>query len=165
MKTFDIYEHPVKGLKAVKSGWSWPGFFFGLFWLLYKTMWLAASIVSGIILVLAFVVPVEPQYDIIFNLMGLVIAGVLGGGGNKMYVDLLIKRGFSFRQRLEAGNPSRALADYHDGHSSDTPSGGGTRDVAQLLEESDSSEEKDSHRRSETGTSKRRDGDSGKLEA
>ena len=39
MKTFDIYEHPALGLKAVKDGYSFPALFFSVIWLLVNKLW------------------------------------------------------------------------------------------------------------------------------
>ena len=36
MKTYHLYEHPTYRFQAVKVGVSWPGFFFGFFWILVK---------------------------------------------------------------------------------------------------------------------------------
>ena len=36
MKVFTVYKHESKGYEAVKVGWSWPGFFFGPWWMLVK---------------------------------------------------------------------------------------------------------------------------------
>ncbi len=36
MKVFTVYKHESKGYEAVKVGWSWPGFFFGSWWMLVK---------------------------------------------------------------------------------------------------------------------------------
>ena len=39
MKTFQIYKHPTLGSEAVKVGFSWPAFFFGLIWMLVCKLW------------------------------------------------------------------------------------------------------------------------------
>ena len=36
MRVFTVYKHETKGYEAVKVGWSWPGFFFGSWWMLVK---------------------------------------------------------------------------------------------------------------------------------
>jgi len=36
MKRFNVYKHPTLGTDAVKIGFSWPAFFFGLFWMLVQ---------------------------------------------------------------------------------------------------------------------------------
>jgi len=38
MKIYEVYQHPVKGYAAVKIGFSWPGFFFGIIWALIKKL-------------------------------------------------------------------------------------------------------------------------------
>ncbi|GEN25605.1 hypothetical protein HCU01_35540 [Halomonas cupida] len=109
MKTFEIHEHPDLGLKAVKDGWSWPGFFFGLFWLLYKTMWLAATVVGGVGIVVFFL---PPEYAMVSNVVGLMVSLVLGINGNGMYANVLASRGFQCHDVVEASNPGQALAFY-----------------------------------------------------
>ncbi|WP_417329436.1 DUF2628 domain-containing protein [Halomonas cupida] len=109
MKTFEIHEHPDLGLKAVKDGWSWPGFFFGLFWLLYKTMWLAATVVGGVGIVVFFL---PPEYAMASNVVGLMVSLVLGINGNGMYANVLASRGFQCHDVVEASNPGQALASY-----------------------------------------------------
>jgi len=39
MKKFRVYRHPTLGYKAVKIGFSWTAFLFGIFWILYHKLW------------------------------------------------------------------------------------------------------------------------------
>jgi hypothetical protein len=39
MTKYDVYRYPVRGYAAIKRGFSWPGFFFGIFWALAKRLW------------------------------------------------------------------------------------------------------------------------------
>jgi hypothetical protein len=39
MRTFNVFQHPDAGLVAVKVGFSWPAFFFGFIWMMFKKMW------------------------------------------------------------------------------------------------------------------------------
>jgi hypothetical protein len=39
MKTYHVFVHPVHGLEAVKSGFSWPAFLLPSLWMLEKRMW------------------------------------------------------------------------------------------------------------------------------
>jgi hypothetical protein len=39
MKPFQVYQHPIHGFEAVKVGFSWPAFAFGIFWMLAKKLW------------------------------------------------------------------------------------------------------------------------------
>jgi len=44
MKVFKVYKHPVSGYEAVKVGFSWPGFFWIVTWLLWKRLWGIAGV-------------------------------------------------------------------------------------------------------------------------
>lgn len=46
MKKFNVYRHPTEGVEAVKIGFSWPAFFFGIIWMLVKRLWSLASLWS-----------------------------------------------------------------------------------------------------------------------
>jgi len=51
MKTYKVFRHPVLGYRAVKVGFSWPGFLFPVIWLLVKKLWWhAVVVISGVIL-------------------------------------------------------------------------------------------------------------------
>jgi hypothetical protein len=47
MKTFSVYQHPMLGSTAVKHGFSWPAFVFGIFWAMRHKLW---HVVGGICL-------------------------------------------------------------------------------------------------------------------
>ena len=51
MKRFEIFSHPVLGFEVIKSGFSWPGFFFTWIWLLICRMWGHAIAVAAIYVV------------------------------------------------------------------------------------------------------------------
>jgi uncharacterized protein DUF2628 len=44
MKTFRVFVHPVHGLEAVKSGFSWPAFLLPSVWMLEKRLWGRAAL-------------------------------------------------------------------------------------------------------------------------
>lgn len=44
MKDFKVFTHPQAASAAVKIGFSWPGLFFGVFWLLWHRMWGRAAL-------------------------------------------------------------------------------------------------------------------------
>ncbi len=53
MKTYHVFRHHIRGYEAVKIGFSWPAFFWGLFslgyvWLAAKRLWLLAVIWLGL---------------------------------------------------------------------------------------------------------------------
>ena len=39
MHTYRIYTHPAHTTEAVKIGWSWPGLFLSLLWVLFQCLW------------------------------------------------------------------------------------------------------------------------------
>ncbi|WP_181919263.1 DUF2628 domain-containing protein [Alkalilimnicola ehrlichii] len=47
MKTFNMFHHPHHGHKAVKVGFSWPGFFFGIIWAAIKGLWWLVGCLSA----------------------------------------------------------------------------------------------------------------------
>ncbi|MDG1004701.1 MAG: DUF2628 domain-containing protein [Emcibacteraceae bacterium] len=47
MKSFKVYEHPTLGYKAIKTGFSWPAFFFQYFWLFYSKLWWYSFLIFG----------------------------------------------------------------------------------------------------------------------
>jgi hypothetical protein len=127
MKQFMIYEHPTKGLKAVKVGWSWPAFFFGIFWMLYKTLWLLVAAIIGASIVVAMVIPADAlMANIVANLGFLAFHLVVCAKGNGWYEDRLQSRGFAYRHMVEAKNVDQALAFYAQSCDAqgDGPSGG-----------------------------------------
>ena len=55
MKRYKIYKSPLGMIEAVKTGWSWPGFFFTLIWLLVKKLYVTAGMVFLIAIIIGFV--------------------------------------------------------------------------------------------------------------
>lgn len=47
MSVFKVYQHPTEGYDAVKDGFSWPAFFFGIIWMLVKKLWIRAALWFG----------------------------------------------------------------------------------------------------------------------
>jgi len=39
-RTFEVLKHPLKGLEAVKRGFSWPAFLFTWIWAVVNRLWL-----------------------------------------------------------------------------------------------------------------------------
>ncbi|MEM4385973.1 MAG: DUF2628 domain-containing protein [Candidatus Anstonellales archaeon] len=100
MKEFYIYENKLFGhLEAVKNGFSWPGFFFTLWWLAYKRMWVefALYLVALILIIpaLASLSKMPSEITAIFyNIFGLSLSIALGFQGNKRYMKHLEKKGY-----------------------------------------------------------------------
>ena len=61
MKTFNVYKHPTQGIEAVKIGFSWPAFFFGIIWMLVKKLWGLAGAWFAVYIVLSLIEKVTDQ--------------------------------------------------------------------------------------------------------
>ncbi|MBS1174130.1 MAG: hypothetical protein H6R05_261 [Burkholderiaceae bacterium] len=117
MKKYQIYQHSVLGVEAVKVGFSWPAFFFNWVWMLFKRLWSFAAI--WFIANIAFTLIQRSFTDLDNKLLELIILLVLMVGnfalwlipafkGNKWREEDLIKRGFTFLRTVDAENPEMA---------------------------------------------------------
>ena len=133
MKTYRIFTSPLGRMEAVKQGESWPGFFFGGLWALSKKMWgigfglLGVTIFSDFIagFLIGFIdgflrgagrlEPTESIFSVrvanrlpLFICMG--VMGVCGQFGNRWRENNLLKRGYEYKEIVEAPTPQAALA-------------------------------------------------------
>ena len=64
MRSFAVFSRPGRDIEVVKQGWSWPAFFFNVFWAAWRRMWLLAfGAWLGEILVPAFLAAVFDSFD------------------------------------------------------------------------------------------------------
>jgi predicted Na+-dependent transporter len=115
MKTYKIYKHPVLGTAIIKAGFSWPGFCFGLFWLLAKKMWKYASIyIVGLIVWLIFKEAAADSASTGFKLLIVAIWWAawicIGFKGNYWRISTVEKRGYSVVKEVQANTADQALA-------------------------------------------------------
>lgn len=118
MHTYKVFRHPAKrDIKAVKQGWSWPGFFFDLIWVFIKRMWFIGLVVFGFFFMLGFIQGIyanEPEVS--SNILSLINAStigikvLLGWKGNSYYADALETRGYQLIGVVDAANPDAATA-------------------------------------------------------
>jgi hypothetical protein len=107
MKTYEIYVSPLGNQEAVKKGWSWPGFFFGGFWTLYKKMWINSLYIFLLqVALIGLTYAVDPKSSANF---GFFFGLVIGYFGNKWRVKNLMSRGFENSGIVVAKNPEAAL--------------------------------------------------------
>ena len=119
MKAFAVYQHPTRGYEAVKRGFSWPAFFFGIIWMLIKKLWLLATLWVVLYIALGLVDDVVDNSEetgeqiVVYLLIG---AGyfalwlVPGFIGNKWREANLAKRGFSLVGTVDADTVDGAVA-------------------------------------------------------
>ncbi|AOM01086.1 MULTISPECIES: DUF2628 domain-containing protein [Cobetia] len=110
MASFRILTHPEHGTRAVKIGWSWPAFFFGLFWALYKRMWLLAASLFGFIVLSSVFIPATMEGQLISNVLFLGLNLTISMKGNQWYASLLETQGYQEQAQVSARNPDDALA-------------------------------------------------------
>lgn len=110
MASFRILTHPEHGTRAVKIGWSWPAFFFGLFWALYKRMWLLGASLFGFIVLSSVFIPATMEGQLISNVLFLGLNLTISMKGNQWYASLLETQGFTQQTQVEARNAGDALA-------------------------------------------------------
>ena len=111
MKTFRVLRHPNLGYRAVKVGFSWPGFLFCIIWLLIKKLWGHALIVISSLILLTSIELVfdNAQTSIMVLLLELGVYVFVGVNGNGWQVADLQERGFELVDSLQAETPAAAI--------------------------------------------------------
>jgi hypothetical protein len=105
-KQYRVYKNPQNIYQAVKVGWSFPAFFFEIFWCLVKQLWIYAGIIFfGWI----FCFILGDIFDWIFTFAVMIW---LGTQGNDLYAKSLQERGYDFLTTLSAKTPEGAIAQY-----------------------------------------------------
>lgn len=119
MRKFNVYTHPIQGYEAVKIGFSWPAFFFGLFWMLVKKLWVFAGLWFSIYVICSLVETIadktmEEGEQALVNLVLLVVYFALwlipSFKGNEWRDKNLSKRGYTFLSTIQAETPDAAIA-------------------------------------------------------
>jgi lambda repressor-like predicted transcriptional regulator len=119
MRTFNVFKHPAHGLEAVKQGFSWPAFFFGIFWMLAKKLWglaglffLANVAVRTVEAAVERSAPTGQQVfaDMVITLAYTAIWLVPAFYGNRWREAKLSKRGYRLLSTVEVETPDAAIA-------------------------------------------------------
>ncbi|BCJ89329.1 hypothetical protein IZ6_00640 [Terrihabitans soli] len=103
MRLWTVYEprHPANaGERAdktlfIKDGFSWPGLFFSLFWLLIQRLWLGAAVFVVLAMAAALVGSLLPLSDNAGMLLSLLVNLWVGFDGNDMRRRKLLKKGYA----------------------------------------------------------------------
>jgi len=124
VKSFNAYRHPTRGFEAVKVGFSWPAFFFGLVWMLVKRLWkfaglwLIAYAACSLVVGAAKNLLLGPSQAIVHLLVlaayfALWLVPPLKG--NKWRDEDLAKRGYQLLKTVKADTPGGAIAQLTSG--------------------------------------------------
>src|SRR5262245_17968330 len=119
MKTFRVYKHPTRGVEAVKVGFSWPGFFFGIVWMLIKRLWMLALLWFGFYFVLGLLKTVTTESEesgaqaLVYLLLwaGYWALNLIPGfKGNQLREANLLKRGYELTGEVRTATSDAAVA-------------------------------------------------------
>ena len=112
MRTFQVYEHPTLGTNAVKIGFCWPAFFFGIIWMAVSRLWGWALLWVGLYLLLALLEGGAGEDAGMFLIFVgyLVLWLVPGFQGNAWRARDLLRRGFELQSAMQAENKDAAIA-------------------------------------------------------
>ena len=116
MKTVLLFEFPGKGFKAVKSGFSWPGFFFMFLWAFAKGLYGFGMLLFCFWLVIGgtYAMAIHEAWNIpdsIYAVLLLIYAVVIGITGNKYLSQSLARRGYTLVRTVQAESAGVALAE------------------------------------------------------
>ena len=116
MKVFKIYVNPQGSYEAVKQGWSWPAWLFGVIWSLTKRLWALSVGVLLSFFILRFIASaggdIGKAIDVFMTLGGLVIGICFGAYGNQWREANLLSRGFEYKGDVSAASSESAIAAY-----------------------------------------------------
>jgi len=126
MKVYEIYEHPELGRKAVKVGFSWPGFFLNYIWALTKRLWLAFATYIALVLWLEYYRGIPGAHS---NLVlsvgtmatGLLVLSIFGIYGNRWVARSLIRRGYHFVSTVAGRSRSDAIRRSEEADETEEP--------------------------------------------
>jgi hypothetical protein len=114
MKNILLYKHPGKGFRAVKSGFSWPGFFFMLIWAFAKRLYARGLLMFFIWLAIVgiyitTIMEAMKYEDSIYVILLLCYAAVMGLFGNKWLSESLTKQGYKQVKTVQAPSLKAAV--------------------------------------------------------
>jgi hypothetical protein len=119
IESYNVYIHPTLGREAVKVGFSWPAFFFGIFWMLFKKLWGVAGkwFISYIVLSVLEKVTDQSKETVEQALVYLILSVcyfalwlIPAFKGNKWREGNLSKRGYEQFTTVQAETPDAAIA-------------------------------------------------------
>src|SRR5258705_369877 len=114
-RTFEIFRHPLRDSKAVKVGFSWPGFFFTWIWAFVSRLWVAGSLLFVLSLVfglLPFFLSFQSPYEnrLVLAFLSLVFQFAVGLKANSWKSEALQNRGYECVGAITAATTGEAIA-------------------------------------------------------
>jgi len=124
MLLFDVYVHPAQGYAAVKRGFSWPAFLFGIFWAGHRRLWSVVVAYLGVIVALSIGSPSSPSgggLTTLYDMLGFGVSLFVGASGNGWCRRALERSGYRFVDSVRARSSHDAV-DVLYGHGRSTGS-------------------------------------------
>jgi hypothetical protein len=117
MRQFNIYENPQKTTVAVKVGWSWPAFLFGVLWAFVKKLWIIGFGVTGIFFLFGIAEALTGGdvlriLSLLQTVLGFAVTLAFGIYGNRWREANLCSRGYELKLTTTAANGEGAIAAY-----------------------------------------------------
>ena len=125
MHTYRIYTHPTQATEAVKIGWSWPGLFLSLAWVLFQRLWWVLGYLCMAIFGVILGACLHPghhlgrQADMLAGWTLLIFSVLIAERGNQWRQDWLIAQGYTDHGLETAANPESAVALFNATHRDD----------------------------------------------
>ena len=117
MKQYNIYVDSSRSTKAIKQGWSWPAFFFVLFWVLVKRINTKEVALLVALILLNAILPffddnIDPSSysDLMFPYVSVFFAVM----GNRLLEGKLVSKGYALVDTVWAVNQEAAISNYFD---------------------------------------------------
>jgi hypothetical protein len=109
VKSYKVYKHPVNGYKAVKQGFSWPGFFLGFIWAFYQRLWLIGTVLL-IVTIVSYPYDVYPLgLTVVLELFQIGMGIYVGKNGNLWREHNLKDRGYRYLRKATAKTDDGAI--------------------------------------------------------
>ena len=128
MKIYNIYNHPIRGMEAIKVGFSIPAFIFGIFWMLANKLWRISVIWIGITMIAGYIsgliekTPAHSDEDflrtigqIVLFIISCLMFVVPASGGNKWRENDLVRSGYKLVTTVNAETSDGAIASAANG--------------------------------------------------
>jgi hypothetical protein len=119
MRSFSVYQHPTRGFKAVKVGFSAPALLFGPVWMLVNKLWGLAGLWLVLIVLCALVEAITDQSQaggsnalitIVLTPVYLALWFIPAFKGNKWREKNLSRRSYELLNLVQAKSPAAAIA-------------------------------------------------------
>ncbi|MDB6023222.1 MAG: hypothetical protein JWQ04_3079 [Pedosphaera sp.] len=109
MHSYQVFKDPMNGYKAVKLGFSWPGFFFTAIWAFGSQMWLRGLLLL-LISISLYGLTLFQSNPVFYSILSCMFGLVVGFKGNSWRWRNLEARGYLAIGPIKARNPKDATA-------------------------------------------------------